>query len=61
METFDECRARIKAEVRRDELDEGIFDHHQRFTRYCPMCDEWMRVVVCKRCGMDTEKMTRMR
>jgi len=61
MESFDECSKRIKAEVRRDELDECVFAQAQPFTRYCPMCDEWMRVVVCKRCGMDTEKMTRMR
>lgn len=26
--------------------------------RYCPMCDKWVpaREVVCKACGMDTEK-----
>ncbi len=53
METFDQCSARIKAEVRRDEIDER---KPKPVLRYCWPCDRWMRTMVCVRCGMDTER-----
>jgi hypothetical protein len=67
METFDEMDARIKAEVLRDEIDEGIVRRvvgtqlEPRLSklagnRYCALCDEWMRARVCKACGLGTEK-----
>jgi hypothetical protein len=51
-ETFAQMSARIKGEIRRDEIDEGVVP--KRHHRYCEMCDVWMRVRTCKACGMAT-------
>ena len=64
MESFEQASNRIKAEVKRDELDgrrmvgTALEPRRSKLAgnRYCAPCDEWMRARVCRACGMDTEK-----